>query len=120
MPPARDQRSTLPRSLCAEVAPLWSGCELRSSIHLASLSSVTGDAMRTRLRGLLWTLAAVTLLAAPARAASLEELVSAVVRIKTYINPDGQTVQSLGRERDGSGIVIDEDGLILTIGYLMV
>ena len=51
---------------------------------------------------------------------SLEELVSAVVRIKTYINPDGQTVQSLGREREGSGVVIDEDGLVLTIGYLMV
>ena len=58
--------------------------------------------------------------ATEARAASIEELVSAVVRIKTYINPDGQTVQSLGREREGSGIVIDEDGLILTIGYLMV
>ena len=55
-----------------------------------------------------------------ARAASLEELVSAVVRIKTTINPDGQTAQSLGREREGSGVVIDEDGLILTIGYLMV
>lgn len=55
-----------------------------------------------------------------ARAASLEELVSGVVRIKTFINPDGQTVQSLGREREGSGIVIDEEGLVLTIGYLMV
>ena len=57
---------------------------------------------------------------APVRAASLEELVSAVVRVKTFINPDGQTVQSLGREREGSGVVIDEDGLVLTIGYLMV
>jgi serine protease Do len=56
----------------------------------------------------------------PARAATLEELVSSVVRIKTFINPDGQTVQSLGREREGSGIVIDEEGLVLTIGYLMV
>src|SRR5947207_14716574 len=66
-------------------------------------------------------LAALTLSgAAEVRAASLEELVAAVVRIKTYINPDGQTVQSLGREREGSGVVIDEDGLILTIGYLMV
>ena len=55
-----------------------------------------------------------------AHAASLEDLVSAVVRIKTTINPDGQTVQALGREREGSGIVIDEDGLVLTIGYLMV
>jgi S1-C subfamily serine protease len=58
--------------------------------------------------------------AAPARAATPDELVAAVVRIKTFINPDGQTVQSLGREREGSGIVIDEDGLVLTIGYLMV
>jgi len=64
--------------------------------------------------------AAILLDLSPARAASLEDIVSAVVRIKTFINPDGQTVQSLGREREGSGIVIDEDGLILTIGYLMV
>ena len=57
---------------------------------------------------------------APARAATPDELVAAVVRIKTVINPDGQTVDSLGRQREGSGIVIDDDGLVLTIGYLMV
>jgi len=50
----------------------------------------------------------------------VEELVSAVVRIKTHINPEGRTVEGLGREREGSGIVIDTDGLVLTIGYLMV
>ena len=43
-----------------------------------------------------------------------------MVRIKTFINPDGRTVPNLGREREGSGIVIDSDGLVLTIGYLMV
>src|SRR5258708_4696580 len=58
--------------------------------------------------------------AAPAETSSLEDLVSAVVRIKTTINPDGRTVDALGREREGSGIVIDSDGLVLTIGYLMV
>jgi S1-C subfamily serine protease len=56
--------------------------------------------------------------APPAR--SLEDLVSSVVRMKAFINPDGRTVENLGREREGSGIVIDEDGLVLTIGYLMV
>src|SRR6186997_1591263 len=77
--------------------------------------------MRTvRLRSFVLALAVVAAFVLPACAASIEELVAAVVRIKTYINPDGQTVQSLGREREGSGIVIDEDGLILTIGYLMV
>ena len=43
----------------------------------------------------------------------VEELVSAVVQIKTHINPEGRTVEGLGREREGSGIVIDTDGLIL-------
>jgi S1-C subfamily serine protease len=57
---------------------------------------------------------------APAQTAALEELISAVVKIKTHINPEGRTVQSLGRDRDGTGILIDADGLILTIGYLMV
>jgi S1-C subfamily serine protease len=57
---------------------------------------------------------------APAQTTSVEDLVSAVVRIKTFINPDGRTVQNLGREREGSGIVIDGNGLVLTIGYLMV
>ena len=55
-----------------------------------------------------------------AQKATLDELVSAVVRIKTHINPDGRTVENLGREREGSGVVIDEKGLVLTIGYLMV
>jgi len=62
------------------------------------------------------------LLAGPAgaQAPSLDELLSAVVQIKTYINPEGQTVRGLGKERAGSGIVIDQNGLVLTIGYLMV
>ena len=58
--------------------------------------------------------------AAYAEARSLDELLSAVVRVKTIIEPDARTADSLGREREGSGVVIDGDGLVLTIGYLMV
>jgi serine protease Do len=47
-------------------------------------------------------------------------LLSGVVHIKTFITPDGRTTENLGREREGTGIVIDNNGLILTIGYLMV
>jgi serine protease Do len=75
-------------------------------------------------RVLLSLLIATLSLAIPAGAkaqnTALEGLVSAVVRIKTFINPDGNSVTNLGREREGSGIVIDESGLVLTIGYLMV
>lgn len=51
---------------------------------------------------------------------SVDQLVDAVVQIKTFINPDGRTIANLGRERQGSGVVISSDGLVLTIGYLMV
>jgi serine protease Do len=65
-------------------------------------------------------LAVLTAVPAAAETPSLEDLLAAVVRIKAYINPDGRTVEGLGREREGSGIVIDQNGLVLTIGYLMV
>jgi S1-C subfamily serine protease len=57
-----------------------------------------------------------------ARAApsTLENLVSGILHIKATIDPDGRTAENLGREREGTGIVIDNNGLILTIGYLMV
>ena len=77
------------------------------------------------LKSLLAAVLAASLLStsstpAPAETGSLEELISAVVKIKTHINPEGRTVQGLGRDREGTGILIDADGLILTIGYLMV
>jgi serine protease Do len=78
---------------------------------------------RTRLTWLkLPAIAALAIAAtAPAPAqTSLDDLVSAVVRIRTTINPEARTAESLGRQREGSGIVIDENGLVLTIGYLMV
>jgi S1-C subfamily serine protease len=58
----------------------------------------------------------------PGRAQSPElvHLLSGIVHLKTFINPDGRTAPTLGREREGSAIVLDNDGLILTIGYLMV
>jgi S1-C subfamily serine protease len=57
---------------------------------------------------------------ASAQGTTVEDLFNAVVQLRTYINPDGRTVRGLGQQRNGSGIVIDDKGLILTIGYLMV
>jgi serine protease Do len=63
---------------------------------------------------------ALTSVSAAAQNAWIEELAAAVVRIKTHINPEGRTIEGLGRDREGSGVLIDSDGLVLTIGYLMV
>jgi S1-C subfamily serine protease len=64
--------------------------------------------------------AAIAVRAEEPQHTSLDDLVAAVVHIKTSINPEATSIDSLGRKREGSGIVIDESGLVLTIGYLMV
>ncbi len=78
--------------------------------------------MRSPLVALLPAILFALLLGGPAGAekVSIDELLSGVVAVKTFINPDGRTVENLGREREGSEIVIDDQGLVLTIGYLMV
>ena len=45
---------------------------------------------------------------------------AAIVRIETRALPDARSIATLGAEREGSGIVIGKDGLVLTIGYLLI
>jgi serine protease Do len=63
---------------------------------------------------------ALLLALAPAQAQTVPELLAAVVKVKTFVPGDSRTAETLGREREGSGVIIDQAGLILTIGYLMV
>src|SRR5450755_1365417 len=48
----------------------------------------------------------------------LERALSAVVGLHSIIPPDAFSAETLGTERAGNGVVID-DGLVLTIGYLI-
>ena len=41
-----------------------------------------------------------------AKAQTVEDLLGAVVRIKTFVPPDARSARTLGRERDGTGVVI--------------
>jgi S1-C subfamily serine protease len=45
---------------------------------------------------------------------------ASVVQVSATIRADGRTADTLGTEREGSGVVIDDSGLILTIGYLIL
>jgi len=47
-------------------------------------------------------------------------LFAAIVRVQARAVPNARSAASLGAEREGTGVVIGEDGLILTIGYLIV
>jgi S1-C subfamily serine protease len=49
----------------------------------------------------------------------LDKVLNAVVGLRAEIPEDAFTASFLGTERSGSGVVIREDGLILTIGYLI-
>lgn len=49
----------------------------------------------------------------------LESALDAVVNVRTEIPEDAFTAPILGTERSGNGVVIREDGLVLTIGYLI-
>ncbi len=51
--------------------------------------------------------------------ADLTRYNDAVVRVEAQIVPDGQTVQSLGANRSGSGVILDAR-TVLTIGYVVV
>ncbi len=60
--------------------------------------------------------------APPARAdqPSVDELVAAIVRVKAYVPGDARSAKTLGPEREGAGVLIDANGLIVTIGYLIL
>ena len=47
-------------------------------------------------------------------------LFGAIVKVSVQAVPDARSASTLGSEREGSGVVIGDRGLILTIGYLIV
>jgi S1-C subfamily serine protease len=49
----------------------------------------------------------------------LDQVLDSVVALRAEIPEDAFTASFLGTERSGSGVVINDDGLILTIGYLI-
>jgi S1-C subfamily serine protease len=50
----------------------------------------------------------------------VDQLLSAIVAVRAQVPESARTAESLGTERVGSGIVIDSNGLIVTIGYLIL
>jgi S1-C subfamily serine protease len=49
----------------------------------------------------------------------LDRALSSVVTLEARVPEDAFTARTLGTERAGNGVVIDESGLVLTIGYLI-
>lgn len=50
----------------------------------------------------------------------VSDVLAAVVGVQTTIPKNRRSAQTLGSEREGHGIIIDDEGLIVTIGYLIM
>ena len=50
---------------------------------------------------------------------SIDTILQSVVAVRATIPEDAFTASGLGTRREGSGVVIRDDGLVLTIGYLI-
>ena len=71
-------------------------------------------------RSLLVVISILLILTAPAYGEqSADEILKAIVKIKSVIPSNAFTARILGTEREGNGVVIDSKGHILTIGYLI-
>ncbi len=86
-----------------------------------------GGVVRAQIAGLIATSAVVAgcLLALPSVEAQsgdprVSEVLSAVVAVESKVPASARSAPALGTERAGSGVVIDSDGLIVTIGYLIL
>jgi S1-C subfamily serine protease len=56
----------------------------------------------------------------PSPAAEIERISAAVVGVRAEVPDSARTARALGTERIGSGTVIDGNGLVVTIGYLIM
>ena len=91
---------------------------MRKCLELRSLCRSSHRAALQMLRSLV-VLAIAAGATGDARAADRDAL-DGVVQIIAHVPQDARTAATLGTERQGSGVVIDDSGLILTIGYLIL
>ena len=87
------------------------------------VETVSNISSRNRSQVALFATLLGVLLSSPINAAdwdSVDELLTAVVGIHATVPAQARTAGSLGRERAGSGVLIDSNGLIVTIGYLIL
>ena len=84
--------------------------------------------LTTNLQKLTWMFALLTGLLLPTLAVQAQtaqsgvtgDVLDTVVGIDTRIPGNARTASFLGTTRQGSGVVISDDGLVLTIGYLIL
>jgi len=91
--------------------------------HWPTVSVATWTALLALLAAWLLTWAPPAWASPPAvdgRAPALLRAQAAVVGVQVLALEDARSSRTLGQARQGSGVVIGDDGLVLTIGYLVL
>lgn len=99
-------------------------CRERHSLHTAGILLRPHHKSTIFLAAVMILFSLVSLLGVTRTAHGDEEQVraalSAVVYVRASIPPTARTARFLGTEREASGVVIDAEGLVLTIGYIVL
>ena len=72
------------------------------------------------MKKLYYFIAAIILITPGYAQQDAEQLLNAIVKVKSTIPNEARTAGILGTAREGNGVLIDVDGHILTIGYLIL
>src|ERR1700722_20674066 len=125
--PAIQPRKTFPEENL-RLKIMASGVDLTFAIHLAAnfTDCKIADQAELRMPFGRFSMPALTEWTVPPAnqprgadyAFDLDHALASIVGVHSIIPPDAFTADTLGTERAGNGVIID-DGLILTIGYLI-
>lgn len=102
-------------------ASLLSGCALSLALGL-SLAWPAASVSAAGASGATRTAATASTPSASAQSTleALSRANAAVVGLEVRAAEGARSIETLGRQRRGSGVIIDADGLVLTIGYLIL
>ena len=70
--------------------------------------------------GVAWLAMMIPAYAQEGSKENVKELLKAVVKVRAMVPDYARSAKTLGTEREGSGVLIDDRGHILTIGYLIL
>ncbi len=85
--------------------------------------TAAGSACRAfpvRMRAFIWTALLCFAPLAPHTGAWAASPLDSLVGVRALVPSDARTAEALGTEREGSGVIIGTEGLVLTIGYLIL
>jgi len=51
--------------------------------------------------------------------AAIARMAQSIVKLQAFVPPEARSASRLGTKREGSGVVVDGNGLIVTVGYLI-